>query len=147
MTTAEEAPVAQESGSVKRQHYAYLLTETDERAIDALKVSGLTRAEATVLYTLHQYRHLTDRVDSHWLERSCDLRQPEVSIALRDFIASGLLSRAEVKGVSKGRPLMAYQVRGDIPKYVHNLIWVRQRQLDQATKEISRVFGETGGSP
>jgi len=135
--SGQDSPIA--------QHYAYLITETDEKAIGALQLSGLPRSAATVLYVLYRYGPTNPQITSHWIERVADLRQPEVSIAMAMLAGAGVVKASEKPVPNKGRPVKVYRVIGNIPEYVRTRMVAKEREIAKALAEIQKVFPEVKG--
>jgi predicted transcriptional regulator len=137
---ATKAPAVQVSPIA--QHYAYLLTETDLKAITALQLSDLPRSAATVLYVLYRYGPTNPQITSHWIERVADLRQPEVSIAMAILIGAGIVKASKKPIPNKGRPVKVYRVVGNIPEYIRIRMVAKEREIAKALAEIHNVFPE-----
>lgn len=92
--------------SMVRDTLSLQFSKGEEEIADLFWDIGLKRNTARVLVLLIRDVDLTSRD----MERACDLRQPEVSIALTD-----LMKRKWVKDVrhvreGKGRPIMIYHL-------------------------------------
>ena len=134
MTQAAAAP-----GPIYQRPPAYALHEQDLKDITALVGAGIPRTQATILITLHRYSKGIE-ITSRWLERVTDLRQPEVSIAMGHLKDAGVITTTENKGISKGRPVTVYHVRGDTAKYLRDLLAVRMAELNQGIMTINKIF-------
>jgi predicted transcriptional regulator len=80
------------------------LDEKGEEIADVLTSLGLSRPIAKTLSYLKDLREVT----SVELERVTGLRQPEVSIAMRDLRERDWISEREEKKPGKGRPYKIY---------------------------------------
>jgi predicted transcriptional regulator len=81
-------------------------TEREETITDILVGLGLRRNVARVLV----YLSSTDEATSRMIERGTDLRQPEVSMAMRQLRANRWVESTENRGDSKGRPVKIYRM-------------------------------------
>ncbi len=97
-----------------------VLDKSDEEFADTLIDLGLKRNVAKVLTYLKNVKEVTSRD----LEMGSDLRQPEVSIAMRELEGLGWIGEREEKKPGKGRPYKIYQLKTsieDIIEYLENL--------------------------
>ena len=76
-------------------------TEREEELASLLTDVGMKRNVAKVLV----YLAGTDKATSREIERGTDLRQPEVSIAMRTLGEKGWIVNIESKAECKGRPV------------------------------------------
>ncbi|MDD1673235.1 MAG: ArsR family transcriptional regulator [Methanomicrobiales archaeon] len=81
-------------------------TEKEEHITDILVGLGLRRNVARVLV----YLSSTDEATSRMIERGTDLRQPEVSMAMRQLREFQWIESTESKGDNKGRPVKIYRL-------------------------------------
>jgi predicted transcriptional regulator len=81
-------------------------TEREETITDILAGLGLKKNVARVIV----YLSSTDEATSRMIERGTDLRQPEVSMAMRQLKASRWVTSTERKAESKGRPVKIYRL-------------------------------------
>jgi predicted transcriptional regulator len=81
-------------------------TPREEEFADLLIGLGIKRNVAKVLVYLSHVSEATSRE----IERGTDLRQPEVSIAMRVMKESKWIDSRESKADSKGRPVKIYQL-------------------------------------
>jgi predicted transcriptional regulator len=79
-------------------------TEREEEFANLLIQIGTKRNVALVLVFLAN----TPEATSREIERSTDLRQPEVSIAMNQLLNRGWVNHRECSNASKGRPLKIY---------------------------------------
>jgi predicted transcriptional regulator len=81
-------------------------TEREETITDTLVALGLKRNVARVIV----YLSSTEEATSRMIERGTDLRQPEVSMAMRPLRACRWIESTERKTDSKGRPVKIYRL-------------------------------------
>ncbi len=81
-------------------------TEKEEKMTEIFLGLGLKRNVARVLV----YLSSTDEATSRRIERGTDLRQPEVSIAIRELRELRWVESRESKADSKGRPVKIYRL-------------------------------------
>lgn len=81
--------------------------------IEALASTGMPRGIARTLAFLSSKE---DWATSRDIEKATSLRQPEVSIAVRDLEERGWVERDNLKRESKGRPINIYRMSLDLDK-------------------------------
>ncbi len=84
-----------------------------ERIVSSLSIAGMPKGIARTL------AFLTTRDDwstSKDIEEATRLRQPEVSIAVRNLVDRGWVERDNLKRESKGRPICIYKMAVDLKK-------------------------------
>ncbi|MDD1672063.1 MAG: ArsR family transcriptional regulator [Methanomicrobiales archaeon] len=82
------------------------LTDKEEKIINLFIGLGLKRNVARVLV----YLSTTDEATSRMIERGTDLRQPEVSMAMRQLRGVEWIRSKAKKTESKGRPVKIYRL-------------------------------------
>ncbi len=91
-----------------------ILDDTDYRFIDALKNLGMSRNVATTLTYLSNVKEAS----SQEIEMSTGLRQPEVSVAMRQMREKHWISVHNKKAVGKGRPTKIYTLNAPIEEII-----------------------------
>lgn len=81
-------------------------TEKEEAFVDLLIEIGTKKNVAKLLVFLAN----TPEATSREIERGTDLRQPEVSIAMKYLADQGWIKEHEKSSESKGRPMKVYQL-------------------------------------
>ena len=111
------------------------LSRGEEEVADLFWDIGLKKNTARVLVLMLRDADLTSRE----IERTCDLRQPEVSIALKD-----LMERRWVRDVrkimeNKGRPVNIYHLIKSLDDILDELKRVIVGDYEKKLQEIERV--------
>lgn len=89
--------------------------------------SGLTKNEAKILnYVLEKKQD----IHSRHLEHELDLRQPEASIVLNEFIGRDWISYEKKSDGGKGRPMHVYALAKDKQDIISDL--VKHMMVDRA---------------
>jgi predicted transcriptional regulator len=83
-------------------------TKSEEELTDILMSLGYGRNVAT---TLTMLKSAKCEITATAIERKCGLRQPEVSITMRELIERGWVDENEQKKVGKGRPFKLYSLK------------------------------------
>ncbi|RQD83488.1 MAG: ArsR family transcriptional regulator [Methanocalculus sp. MSAO_Arc2] len=108
------------------------LTPKQEEIIDLLNGIGMKRNVAKVLVFLSELPEASSRQ----IERATDLRQPEVSIAMRELKDQEWVICRESKTENKGRPVKIYSVALDLAE-ITNILEAKKRQ--EAESQISMI--------
>ncbi|RLF38198.1 MAG: ArsR family transcriptional regulator [Thermoplasmata archaeon] len=70
------------------------------------------------------------------IERGTNLRQPEVSVGMRELEKRGIVQVQKVKGKGKGRPRNLYKLKIDKDKFLSEL----EKTAEKKKKEIDKAF-------
>ncbi len=107
-------------------------TEKEEEFANLLIEIGTKKNVAKVLVFLANIPEATSRA----IERGTDLRQPEVSIAMRTMMDNGWISSRESKGESKGRPIKIYELAKPIAEIMDS---IEKEKRNQATNQLAMI--------
>jgi predicted transcriptional regulator len=108
--------------------------ERDEFASMLMKV-GLKRNVAKVLTYLAGVEEATSRE----IEMGSDLRQPEVSIAMREIRKLDWVSERDEKNPGKGRPYRIYKLNKSLAEIIEYLETEKTRESEMVMKHIERL--------
>lgn len=111
------------------------LDEKDEEIADILISLGMSRNVAMSLTYLQNMNSATS-VD---LERVARLRQPEVSIAMRQLKERDWIDEREEKTPGKGRPYKVYSLKVGFKDIVSQLEKQQRRVVDEAKANVERL--------
>jgi len=111
------------------------LDENDEEIADALKSLGMSRNAALTL----AYMQNTNSATSIELERSTRLRQPEVSIAIKQLKERDWLNEREEKKPGKGRPIKIYSLKVGFNNIISHLENQQRKAVDKVQAKIERL--------
>jgi predicted transcriptional regulator len=109
--------------------------EKEEEIVCALITLGLSRPVAKTLVYLQQ----VNEVKSSELEMGTDLRQPEISIAMRDLTERGWINEREEKKPGKGRPYKIYSLKVGFNDIIAQLEKQREIAVDEMQERIKRL--------
>ena len=112
-----------------------IFTDEDEEFSDLLTEIGLKRNVAKVLVYLASSPEATSRD----IERGTDLRQPEVSIAMRTLKESGWIQSRESKAESKGRPVKIYSLSKQINEIMDTIEENKRKEVENQLRLIREV--------
>ncbi len=113
------------------------LDEKNEEIADALISLGLSRNAAMTLAYL-QNTTVATALD---LERSARLRQPEVSIAMRQLKERDWINEREEKKLGKGRPYKIYSLKIAFNEIIAQLEQEQRKAVDEAQAKIEWLKG------
>ncbi len=108
--------------------------ERDEFASILMKV-GLKRNVARVL----TYLAGVDEATSREIEMGSDLRQPEVSIAMREIRKLDWISERDEKNPGKGRPYRIYRLNKSLPEIISDLEGEKAKESDMILRQIEKL--------
>ncbi|HID42557.1 MAG TPA: ArsR family transcriptional regulator, partial [Archaeoglobaceae archaeon] len=89
-------------------------TEKEEKIVRLLHEAGLNKNIAKVVVFLSK----TGEALARDIERAANLRQPEVSLAMKELKEWGWVKERELKKKGKGRPLKSYKLTLDLKERV-----------------------------
>ncbi|OPY52778.1 MAG: hypothetical protein A4E49_01730 [Methanosaeta sp. PtaU1.Bin112] len=108
--------------------------ERDEFASILMKV-GLKRNVARVLTYLAGVTEATSRE----IEIGSDLRQPEVSIAMREIRKLEWIVERDEKNPGKGRPYRIYKLNKSLPEIVDYLEGEKSKESERVMRQIEKL--------
>jgi len=110
-------------------------TEKEEEFTSLLMGLGLKRNVAKVLVYLANTRESTSRD----IERGTDLRQPEVSIAMRYLTECAWVKARESTAESKGRPVKIYELARPIGEIMDSIEKDKKREAKTQLDLIQKL--------
>jgi predicted transcriptional regulator len=113
---------------------ADIAAERDEFASILMKI-GLKRNVAKVLTYLAGVPEATSRE----IEIGSDLRQPEVSIAMREIRRLDWVAERDERNPGKGRPYRIYKLNRSLPDIVQYLESENAKEADRVMKQIEKL--------
>jgi len=111
------------------------LDDSDEELAEILISSGLSRPVARTLAYLQKVNTATS-ID---LERGTGLRQPEVSIAMRQLNPFDWIDENEEKKPGKGRPNKVYSLKVRFKDIITHLEKQQKKAIDDGMASIERL--------
>jgi len=111
------------------------LNDSDEEISDILIFSGMSRPVARTLAFLQK----VDTATSIELERGTGLRQPEVSIAMRQLNPFDWIDESEEKKPGKGRPNKVYSLKVGFKDIIAHLEKQQKTAFAEAQARIERL--------
>ncbi len=111
------------------------LDEKDEEFANILMDIGLKRNVAKTLVYLAN----VDEATSRHVEMGANLRQPEVSIAMRKLMEENWVDVRDIKKKGKGRPLKCYKLAFSVQDIVSTLENMKRMQAENDLKNIRKL--------
>ena len=99
-----------------RQFSVKVLDDADREFVEVLRELGIPRNVASMITYLANVEEATSRE----IEIGSNLRQPEVSIAMRTLRNNNWVEEREVKTKEKGRPMNVYKLGVPIDKIIQH---------------------------
>ena len=112
-----------------------VLDEKDLEIIDALRSLDMPRNAAKLITYLANVTEASSRE----VEMATDLRQPEVSVAMRILRQNNWVNEREIKGDGKGRPMKIYKLSVPIEKIIKHYEDVKNSESTQAMESIQKL--------
>ncbi len=112
-------------------------TEKEEEFVNLLIGIGTKRNVAKVLVFLANIPEVTSRE----IERGTDLRQPEVSLAMKDLMEKGWIRNRESKAETKGRPVKIYELAQPISAILESIEKKKEMEVSSQFAHIQKLRG------
>ena len=111
------------------------LSDKEEKIVKLLAETGLNRNIAKVVVFLSKVGEAISRD----IERAANLRQPEVSLAMKELKDWGWVKERELKKKGKGRPLKSYKLTLDLKEIVDELVNKKREEIKRIEKDLEEL--------
>lgn len=111
------------------------LSEKNEEIADKLISLGMSRPIARIL----SYLKHVDTATTVELERGSGLRQPEVSIAMKELKQYDWIEEREEKKPGKGRPYRIYSLKIGFNDIITQIEKQKKKAIDEALLKLERL--------
>ena len=108
------------------------IVEKEQKAVEALQHLGFSRPEAKTLIFLFK----TERVTARDIEKSTDLRQPEVSQGTSALINRKWIKTSKIKTKGKGRPHYKYRLAKPKKEIIDDIQEEIQKRIEQEQQNL-----------
>ena len=128
-----------------KESFVMRFDEKDIEVVETLKSLGVPRKVSNMIAYLASGTEATSRE----IERGSDLRQPEVSIALRTLRKNNWVEEKMSKSDGTGRPMKVYRLKAPIEDILHHYEQEKLNEANQAIQSIQKLkvlLGEAGSS-
>jgi predicted transcriptional regulator len=124
------------SGGIIIKHSAIkVLDDKDLEFIEALRSLDVARGVASLITYLANVGEATSRD----IEMGTDLRQPEVSIAMRTLRENNWVTERDVETEGRGRPMKIYKLSMPIEEIIGHYENVKNSESAQAMEAIQKL--------
>ncbi len=121
--------------TIMRESTVKILDDKDMEFVETLRSLGVPRNVATLITFLAN----VEEASSREIEMGSDLRQPEVSIAMRTLRDNNWIEEKEIKREGKGRPMKVYSLRASIDEIIKHFEEEKIHESAQAMESIQRL--------
>jgi predicted transcriptional regulator len=121
--------------TIMRESTVKILDDKDMEFVETLRSLGVPRNVATLITFLAN----VDEASSREIEMGSDLRQPEVSIAMRTLRENNWIEEKEIKREGKGRPMKVYALHATIDDIIKHFEEEKMHESAQAMESIQRL--------
>jgi predicted transcriptional regulator len=118
-----------------KQTSVKMLDERDMEFIEALRNLNVPRNAAMLITYLANANEATSRE----IEMGTNLRQPEVSIAMRTLRQNNWVEEREIKAAGKGRPMKVYKLGAPLESIINHYEEESKQESAQAMMSIQRL--------
>jgi len=113
----------------------YRFKPQDKKIINIFTELGMPRNLAKTLMYISQ----VDECRSAEIEHGADLRQPEVSVAMRLLQNKGWVQKRHKKKKGKGRPVHIYKITSSLDNIVKNFEKEKIQEIDTVKKDLTSL--------
>ncbi|MCJ7445102.1 MAG: ArsR family transcriptional regulator [Methanotrichaceae archaeon] len=128
-----------------KETFVMRFDEKDIEVVETLRSLGVPRKVSNMLAYLANGVEATSRD----IERGSDLRQPEVSIALRALRKHNWIEEKIIRSDGTGRPMKVYRLKTPIEDILRYYEQEKIREANKAMQSIQRLkelLGEAGAA-
>jgi predicted transcriptional regulator len=120
---------------IMKESTVKILDDKDMEFVETLRSLGVPRNVATLITFLAN----VEEASSREIEMGSDLRQPEVSIAMRTLRENNWIEEKEIKREGKGRPMKVYALHATIDDIIKHFEEEKLHESAQAMESIQRL--------
>ncbi|MCJ7445429.1 MAG: ArsR family transcriptional regulator [Methanotrichaceae archaeon] len=118
-----------------RQFSVKVLDDTDREFVEVLRELGISRNVASMVTYLANVEEATSRE----IEIGSNLRQPEVSIAMRTLRNNNWVEEREIKKNGKGRPMKVYRLTISLENIIQHFEDEKKRESAKTMESIEKL--------
>ena len=107
----------------------------DEKLVELLIKAGLRKNPAKVIAYLSKVK----KAKAREIELGTDLREPELSLAIKDLKKRNWIKERKIKRDRVGRRPKEYELIVDLKDIVRELIDARRRELNELKAKLSKL--------
>lgn len=118
-----------------RQFSVKVLDDKDREFVEVLRDLGIPRNVASMI----TYLANVEEASSREIEIGSNLRQPEVSIAMRTLRNNGWVEEREIKKDGKGRPMKVYRLIISLEEIISHFEDEKRKESTKVMENIDRL--------
>lgn len=118
-----------------RQFSVKVLDDTDREFVEVLRELGIPRNVASMITYLANVEEATSRE----IEIGSNLRQPEVSIAMRTLRNNSWVEEREIKKDGKGRPMKVYRLTISLGEIIRHFEEEKRKESAKTMESIEKL--------
>jgi len=118
-----------------RQFSVKVLDDTDREFVEVLRELGIPRNVASMITYLANVEEATSRE----IEIGSNLRQPEVSIAMRTLRNNSWVEEREIKKDGKGRPMKVYRLTISLGEIIRHFEEEKRKESEKTMESIEKL--------
>ncbi|NYT01379.1 MAG: ArsR family transcriptional regulator [Methanosarcinales archaeon] len=115
-----------------KEDFVLKFDDRDREVVEILRSLGVPRKVSNTIAFLANVQEATSRD----IERGSELRQPEVSIALRTLRKNNWIDERVCTNVGTGRPMKVYKLSTPIDEILH---YYEEEKLREASRAMERI--------
>jgi predicted transcriptional regulator len=120
--------------NMKRKNL-FVLDEKDDKAVQLFTELRMPKNLAKTLIYISQ----VDECKCADVEQGADLRQPEVSIAMKELRKREWVKKQDLKGKGKGRPVHIYKPTKHLSEILKNFEQEKLKEVESVKRDISEL--------
>jgi len=109
-----------------------MLDDDDREFVDILRKLGIPRNVATMVTYLDSVSEATSRE----IEMGSDLRQPEVSLAMRTLRENNWVREEELRKEGKGRPMKVYRLNVSLADIISHF---EEEKVEESARTMRNI--------
>jgi predicted transcriptional regulator len=118
-----------------KQKNVYTLDNDERKAIQLFVNLGMPKNLAKTLLYVSQI----DECRCSDIERSTDMRQPEVSVAMQELRRRGWVKKRDLRKEGKGRPVHIYRTSTDLSEILKIFEQEKLKEVENVKNDISSL--------
>lgn len=107
----------------------------EERVVELISKLGLNKNIAKVIVFLSS----VGEAPSKEIEIAADLRQPQVSLIMKELRELGWVKERELQRSGKGRPMKSYKLMVELKAIISDVIQRKREELDKLKKALAEL--------
>ncbi len=107
----------------------------NERIAELLAKMGISEKLARIVVLLSA----VGEAGSRTIEREANLRQPEVSLGMKELRELGWVDERQVKNKGKGRPFKLYRLKRPLKEIVSEVVERKRKEIKELEKRLEEL--------